>query len=323
MKRILYIVLVALLASCAYKTQELPQPQEFSVFATMPEPRTCVASCVMGEDIYFFGGRDSLSRYCSDLYCYHSTDSTWTKTATPLIPRLNAALVTDGQVLYMGLGYASQYTDQADRYLRDWWSYDPQTMTWTMLDSLCTNETNKPVIGIYHDTIYAFFGTNAGLSGATLQYSINDNQWTSLPTKNLPYPRIAAAGTIIDNTIYLGLGFNTWNRNEWFSYSIPDSVWSQRPSLPGKGRVLSACCHTDEHIYIFGGRYFAGERAGGEVFESYMRFCPASNDWTACGAMPSGVSENQTAFTWHNKPCFGLGENAEGQIDRTIYCIEN
>ena len=75
-------------------------------------------------------------------------------------------------------------------------------------------------------------------------------------------------------------------------------------------------------MYVFGGRYFAGEMTGGEVFGYIWRYDPTDDEWSRGGAMPCGKAENQIAFAIGNKVYFGLGEDEEGRTINKLYCIE-
>ena len=103
---------------------------------------------------------------------------------------------------------------------------------------------------------------------------------------------------------------------------MPANSWTERSRIPGKGRELCAYCATERYIYLFGGRYFAGEHTGGEVFDEYLRYSADEDRWERCGTMPCGRGENMIAFRIGEKVYFGLGEDAEGRVIEDLYCLE-
>lgn len=320
MKRWLYIVVLFVLAGCTYNPAELNTPLTIQELTTMPEPKACAVACALNDDFYIFGGRDT--QYSSDLWCFHGLDSSWTKIETPLQPRVNAALVTDGQHLFIGLGFNGGEIYNNDSYPNDWWCYEPTNSVWTQLSSYPSHATNRPIAGYYHDTIYLAFGSDGNISDTIYAYDIASDSWSRVAHHRAPEARMAVAGTFKDARFYTGLGFRTSCYSEWYSASVTDWIFSEHSAVPSKGRILSACTATSEYIYIFGGRYFHGEYTGGEVFKDFFRFDTQALTWTRCGNMPCGAAENQIAFTYRSKACFGLGEHDNGQLISTIYCIE-
>lgn len=127
---------------------------------------------------------------------------------------------------------------------------------------------------------------------------------------------------MLNGCLYYGLGYNTHNLTQWYEVDLPTDTWKRIRSLPGKGREFAACAASNEHVYVFGGRYFGGDMTGGEVFETYMRYSPAKDQWEWCGTMPCGRAENQIAFSIGSKVYFGLGEDEKGHVMNQLYCIE-
>lgn len=311
-----------LLSAC---TANVPEIQlSVTSCAPIPVPRASACATVLGDCAYIFGGRDSTNNYRNDLCIYNSLENTWTiLNNTPLKKRTNAAIIAAGNSLYLGLGYSAPhaYTEQA--YQRDWWRYTPSSGEWKALAEF----PNKNVIAATLITdghyIYAFYGCGFSQQKEVWRYSIADDEWTQIPSSGEPLPRaFGCTGAVVDGMLYFGTGFNSQNLTNWYMVTLPENRWTPRTNIPGKGREFSACTATKEYIYLFGGRYFGGDMTGGEVFDTYLRYAPATDKWTSCGTMPCGTAENQVAFTINGKAYFGLGEDANGKMHKYLYRIE-
>lgn len=321
---IVLLLVFIFLIGCSYRPDELAEPLRITVLTQAPRALACASSCVVGDRLYLYGGRDHNPANQNDsLYQFDTMDSVWTAIATPIHSRIHAAMTTDGRRLYMGLGFTNGKAQQDSCYLQDWWSYDPQNDTWTALAPYPARSTNKAVVGYYQDTIYVLFGSTNGINSDCYAYSVTADTWTCLDGRNTPSKRLSTIGAIYEDKAYLGLGFDGLNLNDWYSCSLQEGVWSRHADIPSQGRVLCACTATSQGVYVFGGRHFGGDMTTGKVYNDIMVYLYDSHSWATGGAMPCGKAENMVAFTLHDTPCFGLGESPDGTLLQTIYKIEN
>lgn len=286
--------------------------------------RVSASVCVLDGKAYLFGGRDKNGNYLNEFWQYNPQTNTWTDLGSnPLSPRVKCVCAAYAGALYIGLGFGQGGVYEKESYLRDWWKYDPSTNTWTQLADYESRRTISPVPYICGERIYTIYGTDGCFSRDITYYDVPTDTWHTEPEDwHRAKSVFGGVGTAIQGRCFFGLGNNTHNLNQWFEVYLPNDQWTSRCALPDKGRALCACCATDSYIYVFGGRYFAGELTGGEVFADYHRYNPVTDSWERCGLMPGGRAENQVAFTINNKIYFGLGENENGQAIDQLYCIE-
>ncbi len=319
---IVFLIAAFVLAGC----QREPEVQ-LPIRECAPLPaggRASASVCVLDGKAYVFAGRDKNGKYLNDLWQYDPETDNWTDLGTtPLNPRVKCVCTAYEGALYLGLGFGVGGVYNKNSYLCDWWRWEPGTNTWTRLAEYESQRTISPVPYICGERIYTIYGTDGCFSRDITYYDIPSDSWHTEPEDwHRAKSVFGGVGASVQGRCFFGLGNNTFNLSQWFEVSLPTDTWTQRHSLPGKGRALCACCGTDRYIYIFGGRYFAGELTGGEVFADYHRYDPQKDSWERCGLMPGGRAENQIAFTIHGKVYFGLGENENGKALNTLYCIE-
>ena len=293
--------------------------------ASMPDGgRASACSCVLDGKAYIFGGRDEKGTYLSDLWEYDPKTDNWTDLGTtPLKARVNATIAAVDGKIYVGLGYSTKKAYYKDAYMRDWWSYTPETDTWVQLAEYPTANTVAVSSFVVEGNIYALYGFGFGYTKDVYRYNVSENSWSQVADNNeREWMNFGSRGALCGGRLYFGLGYRISTLNHWFEVDLPTNTWTPRHALPGKGRVFAACAATDKEVYILGGRFFAGEMTGGEVFDSYLRYSPDKDEWTWCGTMPCGRAENQVAFTLNGKVYFGLGEDENGHVHNTLYRIE-
>ena len=292
--------------------------------AAMPSGRASACACVCDGKAYVFSGRDQKGTYLNDLWEYDPVTDTWKDLgSSPMKARVNAIMTAYDGKIYAGLGYSAlrAYNDSA--YQRDWWEYTPQTGVWKRLADYPSQHTVKPICVTDGNAVYVLYGCGYSQQSDVWQYTIASGQWQILPRAPQQHPNaFGCTGTMFQGVAYLGTGFNAHNLTHWWRITLPEDEWHACASLPGKGREFSACTAGKEHIYLFGGRFFAGEMTGGEIFDTFMRYSPDKDRWEWCGTMPCGRAENQIAFTIGGKAYFGLGENEKGETINQLYRIE-
>lgn len=292
--------------------------------APMPSGRASACACVLDGKAYVFSGRKAGKTYLNDLWQYDPQTDAWTDLgASPMKARVNATMAAENGKLYAGLGYSaiSAYRDSA--YQQDWWEYTPETGEWKQLAKFPSSNTVAPISFARDGVIFVLYGFGYGFTREIWQYDIAEDKWTMMEDDwHRAKSNFGGRGAWSGGLFYYGTGFNTNNLRDWWATDVVSNHWEQKKSIPGKGRQFTACAATDEYVYLFGGRHFAGDMTGGEVFESFMRYEPTRDQWEWCGTMPCGRAENQIAFTIAGKVYFGLGEDAEGNILNGLYRVE-
>ena len=293
--------------------------------ATMPNGGLAAASVtVLDGKAYVFAGRDKDGVYQNQLWQYDPIADSWTSLGTcPGKQRVNATMASVDDLLYLGLGYAATRAYNDSAYLCDWWSYNPANGQWNRLADFPNRNTVAAKSFSVDGKIYTMYGFGYGFTRTICVYSPEEDKWTQWSEQSYSATGcFGACGALCGGLLYFGLGYDTHNLTQWYEVALPSDSWTKRRSIPGKGRELSACAASDRYVYVFGGRHFGGDRTGGEVFDTFLRYVPETDQWEWCGTMPCGRAENQVAFTINGKVFFGLGENVDKQVISQLYCIE-
>ena len=292
--------------------------------ASMPKGRTCAAACSLDGKAYVFAGRES-GGYKADLWQYDPQTDSWTDLGeAPMKKRVNATIAAANGKLYAGLGYAGLGAYKDSTYLQDWWEYTPTTGVWRPLAQYPTRNTVAACSFELNGFIYAIYGFGWGWTRDVWRYSIAEDKWEMIADNTKRAEAVGGGcGAMSDGVYYFGTGYRTYNETQWFAADITADSWTRRASIPGKGREVSACAASTNFVYLFGGRHFAGDMTGGEIFDTYMRYSPSKDSWEGCGTMPCGRAENQIAFSIDGKVYFGLGENEKSEPISKLYKIED
>ena len=284
----------------------------------------CATACELNGKGYVFGGRTQDGNYTNDLWEYNPKIDSWKLISTlPSKARINAMMVSDGEAIYIGMGFSKGRVYVDSCYLQDFWRFTPESGQWDRLASYPSTNTIRGVPYVQNQHIYVACGTGWSHTNELTRYDITTNQWTIIhPSESRIDARFGGSGVICNERCFFGLGLNRKNTCQWYEIDLPNDKWYRRSEIPGKGRTLCAYCATEEYIYIFGGRHFAGEHTGGEVFGDHMRYNVTNDCWEYCSTMPCGRAENMIAFTINGIVYYGLGENEHGEIINTLYRIE-
>jgi hypothetical protein len=140
----------------------------WSVVAPMPEPRYNSAACVVGTDIYVFGGRDSDSRGQTSVFKYDSEADEW----STLTPMSDAEVGHSAIVLY-GLIYIVGAGEDCRGVLR----YDPASEVWSTLAPLIHERYNGASF-VLAGCMYAAGGRNS--ESKVQRYDVTADEWTEV-----------------------------------------------------------------------------------------------------------------------------------------------
>ena len=323
-EKFIIFLIAALLAACSSNQPDVQlSVKECSSFPN--GGRASSRACVLDGKAYVFAGRDANGAYWNDLWQYDPVNDQWTSLgASPMKARVNAAITAKDGKLYAGLGYSAIRAYNEEAYQRDWYEFTPSTGTWKRLADFPNGCTVAPIVFALDESIYAAYGCYSGFSRDVFRYDIAADTWTRLPDNTgRPKPNSGGHGALFNGLLYYGGGYDTHNLSQWYVADIAKDQWTSCRSIPGKGREFGACAAGKEHIYLFGGRYFAGDMTGGEVFDTYLRYAPDQDRWEWCGTMPCGRVENLIAFSINGVVYFGLGEDEDGKVLGTLYKIDD
>jgi N-acetylneuraminic acid mutarotase len=323
-KILLHLIAVTAIVLCSCSDNTPTIALQIKSCAAMPAPRASASACAYEGKIYVFGGRDAKKNYQNDLWQYDPGTDTWQQLSScPGKARVKAVMAAHEGSLYIGLGFSGEKVYVDSCYLRDVWRYTPADDQWTKLSDSPYPNTIGGVPCVSDGRLFVLYSTGWSQSKDIIFYDIANNRWGDIPdTGKRPGACFGATGVPFSGRFFFGTGLTWRNTKQWYEVDVANDQWTPRASYPGKGRELCASCATTEYIYLFGGRCFAGEYTGGEVFGEIMRYCVDTDQWEHCGDMPCGKTENMVAVSINNIAYFGLGEDEKGTIRNTWYRIE-
>jgi N-acetylneuraminic acid mutarotase len=235
----------------------------------------------------------------------------------PISPRVKAsAIVVDGH-LYAGLGFCGKvYANNS--LLTDWWVYDFSSKIWTKLRDCPVNDVVAPVVWSDENYIYFSFGFNSNFSKSIYRYDIFADMWELYSETSEPWIRANALGEKVGNCIYLGGGAAHETKKDWWCYDWQNNEWSERSSMPSRGRVFASSAVIGDNIYILGGRYFGGTETREYFYETILWYDVDLDEWFTLGRMEQAV-ENMIAFECNGDLYWGLGQCQNGSFVKKIY----
>jgi len=251
---------------------------------------------------------------------YNSLSDQWAERGgIPITPRVNGTACSTEQGIYLGLGWANGYIHDDSLYLRDWWSYAPKTDTWARLADFPSDKSCAAVCWTDNNAIWVAGGFK-GYSNEIWRYDIDSNSWTA-ETSCYPQRVMSPIAAQCNGRYFSGTGFHTDSRSGWWEW-YRDGTWERRASVPGRGRHNAACASTDKSVWVFGGWHYGDSLTTGFYYEDILRYSPDADQWTYCGAMPCGTTENGVAYGIGNTVYWGLGEDKHGHIHNEWYRID-
>jgi N-acetylneuraminic acid mutarotase len=137
----------------------------WSVVAPMPEPRYSFPACVVGSDIYVFGGRDNTNRGQGSVFKYDTENDEW----STLAPMSDAEFGHSATELY-GLIYILGAGEDCREVLR----YDPASGVWSTLAPLIHERYNGASF-VLAGCVYAAGGRNS--ESKVQRYDVTADEW--------------------------------------------------------------------------------------------------------------------------------------------------
>jgi N-acetylneuraminic acid mutarotase len=201
-----------------------------------------------------------------------------------------------------GTGYLMGGAESNSNALKDFYSYDPLTDTWTQK----TDFPGQPrgfAYAVDSDTKgYVGFGLDFD-EGTSIEEYLKDlweydpltDTWTELT----PLPgsaRIHPAMVELDGKIYVGLGGSALgDLGDWWVYDIGNDTWTEKATFPGDDR---------HHPYYFevGGYVYVGMgHSGPNIYNDFYKYDPQLDSWTQLNNLPSQGRVAGTQFTYDGK----------------------
>lgn len=215
----------------------------------------------------------------------------------------------DGQG-YLLCGNADQ-AEAGVPYLRDFYTYDPDTDQWTKLADFPGAPRGFGVGLSYNGKGYVGFGFgNNQYLDDLWEYDPATNTWTRLPSCPCA-GRIHPAFVAARGKVYVGLGGTGRNENDWWSYDIEDRQWTQEQNFPAEPRHHPYYFSVGETPYVG----FGHSGPPSAIHKDFYKFDPVLRQWQKMKDFPSHARVAGTHFEYNNKGYILAGDGATHGYD--------
>lgn len=304
----LVVYLIQILSACTAEPEFTPI-SSWSQLSNFPgPPRASASSFVSGSKAYICLGRKELrSGFLKDLWEYNSETDHWTrKTDFPGKGRVKAIAGVIGDKAYIGLGCVSAYSGNQ---FSDLWEYDLLTDTWKEMAPFPGVAKTDLSFAVIDSCIYTTNGfAETSFNSESYQFNPRTNAWKKM--KNSPLVRSSMAWFAINNTFYMGSGYEGGGHKDFYAYQMQTDQWKRVADLP-QARVLSQGLTVNGKGYVLLGRYWDGALNGGKLLKSIVEYDPQLNKWTSRGDFPGGARQNALVFSINGKGYVMAGEDEQ------------
>ena len=218
----------------------------------------------------------------------------WTEKSGIPVDRCLATGFSIGNYGYVGTGIVN------GRLGNDFWRYDPESDSWTEIDSM-------PTLG--RRGAFSFsIGTKGYVGGGVNSLALTDDEFWEYDSDlqkwsrkaNMPSGLVYSSETLVGFSIGTNGYFNTMSK--FFMYNPATDAWSQMEKYPGP-RAL------DQMGFSIGGKgYLGGGFGDNKYYKEFWEYDPIINQWSRKADLPGQARFNAVGFSVGNYGYFGLGE---------------
>jgi len=244
------------------------------------------------------------------------SEGNWVRLSDLLMKgRTEAVSFTIGNFAYLGSGL-----DSSNKYLGDFWKFDPLKNRWEQVASLPNGAERASAVG-FSVANTAVCGT--GFNGSNY---LNDfyrfdpvaNTWTKINSSFPGKARSEAVGFNIGDSGYIGTGYDGKNALvDFYQYHATDDSWKSIP-FDGEARYSSV-------VFVYNKKaYLATGTNGNRLVSEFLVFDPSksSANWTPLNAITNASSDafddsyisimrkNGAAFVIGDRACISTGDDA-------------
>lgn len=242
--------------------------------------RTGAVSFTIGEFAYVGLGTDG-DDYLKDFWRYDQSRNFWEEMASfPGEGRISAvAFSADGKG-YVGTGFNE---DLETEELGDFWSYDPNTNSWTEVAPFGGSARYSAVSFSINDEGYVGTGFDGNYLKDFWKYDPASNSWEQVVSL-FGSKRESALAFVIDGVAYVGTGRNNgsllydfWSyrpgTDEWVDLSIDDD------DDDSYDQFNAAMARYDAVAFVMDGMAYISTGINDSYLSSVYSFDPSSNVW--------------------------------------------
>ncbi len=219
----------------------------------------------LGSRIYVGGGDIRHSSILRDVYAYDIQNDVWQRVADLPYELTAAAGTGDGRYGYVFGG--ANYLGYLPTILR----YDPQTNTWSVLDTIPGGKGRRSPFLIY-DGGFLYLGTGRDVSGTpqadVYRYNLQNHSFASLPSH--PVPIAGAWPAIARGKLYLIGGRTSLGQytDQYYGYSFLRGSWEPMAPFPDGPRSSLRGGSSGNDLYLG-----LGEKDNGAFPQDWWVYC--------------------------------------------------
>lgn len=203
--------------------------------------------CVVGKNIYVFGGCELDGKAIDSVECYKSTKGRWF--AEEKMPRMRAGAQAMAYKCYI---FVVGGVDENQQTLSDIDRYDMTEKKWSTNCSLPVAVVGCASV-VIHDRIYVLGGATTDNKSQSMFGYINpeSNTWSDLPP--MLTPRYSLNLFHYNNVLYAISGRDVIKPMiEVEAYDLSTHTWSSLPPIPSR-RTYTCTLMIEKYIYHIGG----------------------------------------------------------------------
>lgn len=203
------------------------------------------------------------------------------------------------------IGYVVSGTNQLiDEPSNNFYSYNPDTDTWTQKDDFPGAARSFGIGEVYKDKAYFGFGLGDAIYNDLWVFDPLEDSWEELPSCPCA-PRFHPAFTITNDKLIVGMGGSqNGNRNDFWMYDLLTEEWEQIATYPGVVR---------HHPYQFsiGDYHYAGFGHGQSIYTEWQRYDASTDTWDKMTDIPAEGRVAGTQFSFNGKGYILSGDGVD------------
>lgn len=201
-----------------------------------------------------------------------------------------------------GVGYLVAGTKPSVGVLKDFYSYDPDTDSWTVLPDF-PGSARGYSYGVTTDTKgylgFGYFENEETFEGTALsdlwEYDPETEVWTELASCPCA-ARYHPAMVQVNDKIYVGLGGSDFgDLDDWWEYDIATDTWSEKTDFPSTERHHPYYFAIGDFVYVGFGHHES------TIFNDFYRYDPSTDSWTTMATLPEQGRVAGTQFSYEGK----------------------
>jgi hypothetical protein len=263
-------------------------------------PRYKASSFSVSGKAYIGLGTSSGGVVHKDLWEYTPATDLWTrKSDLPGVARSYARSFNGTAKGYTGAGFTADNSSGIQLY--DFYSYTPQSDTWTRIPDYPDLNQNL-YVGNTASTGSRCFASLAGNS-QTMRELINDT-WIAVQIP-LELTQAPASGVLaFEDKFYIIVGYKTDNSysNKVWEYNINTNIWTRKSDFPGNPRYAPASFVIEKYGY-----YGCGMSTDQRQYKDMWRYDPSTDKWIILEDFPGGLRSHLISLSTGDYGFVGLG----------------